>query len=367
MIGLLLPIPSWAVTYQFNPYTGKPDIVGAAGSTNVGVGTGSPNYFVVYTGSTTVGPANQVVHDSSGNVGIGSIVPIQKLDVAGGANFSGVGNVGIGTNVPAQVLDVVGTGRFSTGLFVTSGNVGIGTVTPGTTLDVPGSIRAGTLNIANGKLTINPSGIIETIQNTTSASIRADVFNMASSGNAKFQNNSAGTGDGITINGSVGGTLGNNITLTTSTGSTTNDRIRFTGSGGTIMQMNGAGNVGIGTVNTGSKLGIVGGVGIGTIGAGDTYLTAVAPNGGMIIEGNIGLGSTAPQAKLDLGISGTIVSHSTTGVGVTIKTAANQACNTTCGGSACWAGFDNGTVGVANSQPVDCTDATADRCECLGP
>lgn len=84
-------------------------------------------------------------------------------------------------------------------------------------------------------------------------------------------------------------------------------------------------------------------------------------------SGNVGIGSLNPQASLDLGTSGTLRSNRTTGIGWSEHNATNQACNTTCGTSACAVGLDIGTVGVVNSGFVACTDATADDCLCAGP
>lgn len=47
---------------------------------------------------------------------------------------------------------------------------------------------------------------------------------------------------------------------------------------------------------------------------------------------------------------------------ITVKTSTNQACNTTCGGSMCIHAIDN-----TNKTDLACTDATADTCTCLGP
>lgn len=73
----------------------------------------------------------------------------------------------------------------------------------------------------------------------------------------------------------------------------------------------------------------------------------------------------ALEANGNIDVSGSIFGSSTTSIGWTIQTTANQACNTTCT-SACVFGQDNGIVGVLNSSVVACTDATADTCLCAG-
>lgn len=61
----------------------------------------------------------------------------------------------------------------------------------------------------------------------------------------------------------------------------------------------------------------------------------------------------------------TITSSGTGSIGWSVVVAANTACNTTCT-NACVVGFATGAVGTDTERPVDCTDATADRCLCAG-
>ncbi len=71
--------------------------------------------------STTI--ADSQIFDNGTNVGIGSLLPVQKLDVAG--TISATAFIGLGS----------GDSTF------TDGNVGIGSATPGTQLDVVGTMR----------------------------------------------------------------------------------------------------------------------------------------------------------------------------------------------------------------------------------
>jgi hypothetical protein len=87
--------------------------------------SGNANDFKIATrtNSTATNLTDRVyVNGTSGNVGIGTDSPANRLDVEGGtADFAG--NVGIGTTTPANKLDVQGAADFT-------GNVSIGTTTP---------------------------------------------------------------------------------------------------------------------------------------------------------------------------------------------------------------------------------------------
>lgn len=84
--------------------------------------------------------------------------------------------------------------------------------------------------------------------------------------------------------------------------------------------------------------------------AGDVCIEDAAEiQGAASITGNVTLGGT---------LTGTA-----TGLGWTIVSGANTACNTTCGAAACVFGFND----VSDAEtPVECDDATADLCVCAG-
>jgi hypothetical protein len=64
----------------------------------------------------------------------------------------------------------------------------------------------------------------------------------------------------------------------------------------------------------------------------------------------------------DVEVAGDLTADSDTGLGWTIETGANTACNTTCGDAACVFGGDTAT----DFDLVACTGATADVCVCAG-
>lgn len=389
---------------------------------NVGIGTAVP-LAVLSVASTTSQPLFRVddngdgdlspfIIDADGNVGIGTAnTQRDKLLVMGG-------NVGIGTWIPSTSLDVKGT-IVSTGLRLSTnpnaGTVlvgdatGIGTWMVASTLPITssqwvtqnttdvslagGNVGVGTTFTTNAAWTImngnvgigtwKPTKLLDVASGAThtltadnnstvviggTTSINGNGISPSSTA-AVVQNTNATAGSNLTITGGASST--SSLTLKSTSASGTTDSISLITNNGTraLFAAN-SGNVGLGTTLPLARLAVVGGVGIGTVGG--ASLLVAPPTNGMIIDGNVGINSTAPGQKLDVQgtvrLSGTLLGSTSAGIGWSVKAGANTACTTTCSaGSACVFGEDSGTVGVLNSSVVDCADATADKCICAGP
>ncbi|MBI2054492.1 MAG: hypothetical protein HYT39_00095, partial [Candidatus Sungbacteria bacterium] len=182
-------------------------------STQTSVGSGS-NYLI----NAQVGGSSKLAVLSSGNVGIGTTTPGQKLSVAGdilGNNFissyftststtatstlAGVFSVGSTTPASNSLLSV---GTSSPLLFVdkSSGNVGIGTAGPGTALHVGGSgaLSFGATPATTGTIRLPAGSSImyrdaANTQDLTALSMASDYMIVGGSGALQFAYNGAVT------------------------------------------------------------------------------------------------------------------------------------------------------------------------------
>ncbi len=318
LIFLLFNIPLSQASYlPFNTDVGM----------NVGIGTSTPQGGLIV---------------MNGGVGIGTWAPINGLGVnsnaAIGETFVGKeyapsnglivqGNTGIGTWGPStklQVFDsfdgtaktvfVIGSTGSSAGTdigmqfqeqgYPAQAAAGIRAVDDGNNM----SLRFDTysLNALNqNKLVIRGSGNIGI--SSISPGQLLDVQGTARMIGFTLTGNGAGNGNVIVGNGVGVGTWMNlnTLPLATVNPSTTNNVTYYsntnTFSGSAGFQTNGT-NVGIGTSNlANASLQVVGNIGIGTVKNGDLFINTAPPNGGMIIEGNVGIGTPVTASRLQIG------------------------------------------------------------------
>ncbi len=392
-------------------------------TTAINIGSGVPNVLIegdVNSGAVVSSDSTNVNFLSTNNVGIGSVLPGQSLDVQGTVRSTGFtlsgnsaqngyvltatdsagdstwqvssgggGGVGIGTinNGTQNYLSVYQSQQNTLGpssfLYDNGSNLGIGTVSPLSKLDVNDANRVSTGNIGN--LTI-----------TNSSNLNQRIFmgydtSLGTNGVGYIVSEKAGTavtplllnpGNAAGVAGVIIGTSApigtSQLSILTNTASAVNHI--------NMQNLNSGGYEGFGFYDNGSTLS--GSVQYGNSGTGtpSTFLlgnrqtgpTQIVYGAGATVAmtvlngGNVGIGSVNPGQLLD--VKGTLRfstsllnTTSSTGIGWTNKAGANTACNTTCGSSACVIGIDTGTVGVLNSNFVACSDATADDCLCAGP
>lgn len=265
------------------------------------------------TSSTSLGTEGMRLDGNTGNVGIGTVGPLSKLEVVGTIQTDGFKldtnpsagyvltstSTGIGTWMPVAagggsgtvssgtadrvaIYDTAGTTVVSSSVITDDNtNVGIGSTAPGTKLDVTGTIRASTDILVGAQSVCQEDG----------TNCPASAPAAPAGGTGAVQYNNAGTTAGneavFSFNGTnvgVGTTNGNALFSINSTASQNLLRIDDNGIGDTTpFILSADGNVSIGTADTQSKLVVTGGnVGIGTISP-QRQLEIYQPSSGSLI------------------------------------------------------------------------------------
>ena len=277
-----------------------------AASTYVG-GSSSTNIMTFVTSS-----SERMRIDSSGNVGIGTSSPAYKLDVRGviaGGNGTIIGGISYSTRPEIGAISnhPVGfiTNNTTQMLIDTSGNVGIGTSSPAQKLDVVGSGKA-TSSFAVGDSSGNLSGsMVNESDVSKSITFNADPANVGT--NSFMRWNVDGTERmRIDSSGNVGiGTSSPSYKLDVVGGirvNLTGQAQIWNGATGvyTSYQYNGTTNGDIGTANQTFSGGATGDFGI-TSRAGNLVLgTNTTERMRIDSSGNVGIGTSSPGYKLDV-------------------------------------------------------------------
>jgi hypothetical protein len=209
------------------------------------------NAIRMFTGTGGIGTGTERMRiTSAGNVGIGTTNPEVILDVLGSGTVQSriqstsggdirfsVDNVGRFGTYSASDLLILTTG--SERMRITSGgNVGIGTTTPNAKLDVSGSA------IITGSLVVT-AGITGSLQGTSSYATQALSSSFATTAiTASF------------LNGGTNGFIqnGNSFGTTATLGTNDNNSLQFETNNSTRMFISSSGDVGIGTTSPNAKL-----------------------------------------------------------------------------------------------------------------
>src|SRR3989339_853413 len=315
-------------------------------------GSGTSNYVPLWDGTSSINKSN-IYQGASGNIGIGTVNPISRLEINSAANGGPAGlNINFATRTNTEdstsAINVTGTLAKGTVFKVEAGgNVGIGTSSPQQKLDVVGNINSTGFINATTDVCIQGGACLSSVSASaggwtktgTQVALTTATDNVSIGSTDFFVDNSKGY---------VGiGTTGPNATLEVYAGADTTQILW-----GEVIRN--AGNNAVTGYGSGLKLKISGDsvdeihkwAGVVAV-AGTVYANrvdmafyssnnAVAPTELMRIrgDGNVGIGTTAPTKKFEVnGTAGAFNVNPDNAGGPLLNTTSGNVTITSAGGS----------------------------------
>ncbi len=275
----------------------------------------------------------------------GALIDFNAYNSSNGASNIFLGAVAGSTNGPANFVigRRTGTQTWAESVRIdTNGNMGIGTTTPLSAYKLLVSGAAGITGLLNVSGNITTAGTISGTFSGSGANLTSLSASNISSGTLALARGGTGTGTAFT-QGSVVFAGASGVYTQDNTGlffDTTNDRL------------------GIGTTTPGSTISVAGGASIGS-----GYAGTAAPSNGTIIQGVVGIGTSAPGTAYAVrvagaaGISGLLnVSGNITSAGTISGSFSGSGANLT---SLSASNITSGTLAVANGGTGSTTTANA--------